>query len=126
MKIPQIKAQRAVAESKKKAQRLVSKIQYEINLIRKADNPESAMEKAMRECQEKFINGKMEVTLEEQTLIDNDMAREMAIYPVMRNISNIMKIEERFKKSHPRGEGWQDFFTALIAEASKSKSFNSG
>lgn len=67
----------------------------------------------------------MEVTLEEQTLIDNDMAREMAIYPVMRNISNIMKIEDRFNKSHPRGEGWQDFFTALIAQASNSKSFSS-
>lgn len=89
-----------MAESKRKAKRLVTHIEYQINLIRKKDNPESGIDKAMRILKERFIKGKMEVTMEEQNLIDQEMAREMSIYPVMKTIFNLKKIEERWKRNN--------------------------
>ncbi len=61
-KISQVLVERAIAEQKRKARRLVSHIEYEINLLRKQDNPESGIEKALRNLEENFKANKIEIT----------------------------------------------------------------
>lgn len=74
--------ERAVAEAKRKARRLVSHIEYEINMLRKQDNPESVIEKALKNLEERYIKGKIEITQDERNQIDQDIEREINIYPV--------------------------------------------
>ena len=58
----------------------------------------------MRILKERFIDGKMEVTMEEQNLIDAEMTREMNIYPVLKTIKNLKKIEDRWKRQNKQSQ----------------------
>ena len=88
-------------ETKRRAERLVNDIEYKINLIKKQDNPESAIDKAIKVLEQKFIKGKMEATLEEMNEIDAEMAREKILYPVEKAMLQVGQIERRWNKQLP-------------------------
>jgi transposase len=100
-KIQHVKQERAMEETKRRAERLVNDIEYKINLIKKQDNPESAIDKAIKVLEQKFIKGKMEATLEEMNEIDAEMAREKILYPVEKAMLQVGQIERRWNKQLP-------------------------